>query len=106
MHGELALELTECHMILLFRPSLLFVGALKRFEGLMVGVRFHCQGGLLACVVDVRYLEIALTTDLKVHPALLLSIKLSVLHQQGHIPYRVLNTLRRLAVIVPVRVIN
>ena len=53
MHRELVVELTEYHMILLLRPSLLFVGALKRFECLMVGIRVHCQGGLLACVVDV-----------------------------------------------------
>lgn len=106
MHRELVVELTECHMILLLRPSLLFVGALKRFESLMVGIRVHCQGGLLACVVDVGYLEITLATYVEVHPALLLSIKLGVLHQQGHITHRVLNTLRRLAVIVPVSVIN
>jgi hypothetical protein len=106
MHSELAIELTESHMILLLRPSLLFVGALKRFEGLMVGIRVHCQGGLLACVVDVGYLEISLATYVEVHPTLLLSIQLGVLHQQGHIPYRVLNTLRRLAVIVPESVVN
>lgn len=57
-------------------------------------------------MVDVGYLEITLATDLEVHPALLMSIQLSVLHQQGHIPHRVLNTLRRLAVIVAVSVIN
>ena len=57
-------------------------------------------------MVDVGYLEITLATDLEVHPALLMSIQLSVLHQQGHIPYRVLNTLRRLAVIVPKSVVD
>lgn len=57
-------------------------------------------------MVDVGYLEITLATDLEVHPTLLMSIQLSVLHQQGHITHRVLNTLRRLAVIVPVSVIN
>jgi hypothetical protein len=52
----------------------------------MVSVWIHCQGGLLGCVVDVRYLEITLATNLEVHPTLLLSIQLSVMHQQGHIP--------------------
>ena len=71
-------------MVLLFRPSLLFVWALlKRIKSLLVvvvlSVWIHCQGGLLDCVVDVRYLEITLATDLEVHPALLLRIQLSVI---------------------------
>lgn len=107
LHAELGLELTKCHVILLLRPSLLFVGAVKGIKGLRVGVRIPCQGGLLACVVDIRYLEITFATDLEVHPTLLLRIQLRVLHQQGHIPHRVLNTLWRLAVVVvPISVIN
>jgi hypothetical protein len=72
-------------MILLFRPRLL-VWALKRIKGLMVSIPIKCQGGFLACVVDLRYLEITLAPNFEVHPTLLLSIKLGVLHQQGRIP--------------------
>ena len=79
--------LAERHVILLFRLSLLLVWTLKRIKGLIVGVTIECQGGLLACVVDLGYLEITLPSNFEVHPTLLLSIKLGVLHQKGRIPH-------------------
>ena len=74
-------------MILLFRPCLLFFWTLKPIKGLILGVTIECQGGLLACVVDLGYLEITLPPNFEVHPTLLLSIQLGVLHQQGRIPH-------------------
>ena len=37
LHDDLALELTEYQIILMFRPRLYLFEALKRIKGLMVG---------------------------------------------------------------------
>lgn len=83
----MGLELAKCHVILLFRPCLLFVWALKSIKGLILGVPIECHGWFLACVVDLGYLEITLASNFEVHPTLLLSRQLGVLHQQGRILY-------------------
>jgi hypothetical protein len=79
--------LAERHVILLFRSCLLLFWALKSIKSLILGVAIKCQRGLLACVVDLGYLEITLASDFEVHPTLLLGVQLGVLHQQGRIPH-------------------